>query len=418
VKRRLALVAVLAALDFGPARAAEIRAFDVPELRPAELGPLPLLQPVLSAPLGPAAAAFTLPPGSPAMLLPELPPAAAPLPAPARSAQVGAAAALPRLQASALAGGAATADGVSDGAERALASRAFDEAREGPEEADAIAPAAAPTLPSYLDAPDPEHAAWIASVVAEASRSKTGGAVLARVRRMAEKRGRPVIVLVAPIGNAGEYAFDHEIVTIDSSFMAGPPLEAAPVFVHELAHVLQLAHKLPADAFEMEVEAYLAQFRVADELGYKPKRGTFHWSAYRRFKNDPDRFMAWLLKEYDGNLAVTGGGSVEDYTAALELRRAVSTSKLDRLEKRADSKRRVIARMEKTGQPAKLIEQYRLDELAPLEEKLRVARRDLGWLERDLSLLRTPESRDRYVRYAGRVIKKLRAYHARLAENG
>jgi hypothetical protein len=440
VKRRLALVAVLAALS-APASAGALRAVvlpqaEVPAARLAVLPPSTALAPL--APLAPQVPVIALP--SLSATYQHAPGHADNLSAAARPGDFGyateiskpgpaGATALSRLQFSALHGAAAIAPGVSAGAAKSLASKSFDGARTGSGDEDAAAPAppadggssaeeGAPRLPSYLDTPDPENAAWVASVVAEASRSKTGRAVLARLERLALERGRPVMVLVAPIGNSGEYAFDHEIVTMDSGHKSHPAVDAAPVFIHELAHVLQLAQGLPVDAFEMELEAYIYQFRVSDELGFKPKRGTFHWSAYRRFKNDLDRFMAWLLKEYDGNLAITGKGSLSDYEAQLEQRHFEATGKLERLEKRAAAKRRVIERMAATGQPAQLIEQYRLDELAPLEEKLRVQKRELGWMERDLLLLRTPESRERYRRYAERVVRKARAYHARLGVDG
>ncbi len=273
--------------------------------------------------------------------------------------------------------------------------------------------ASEPALPSYLASPDAAHSAWIAGVVEAASRSKTGRAVLGRVARLAEDQGRPLMVVVAPIGNSGEYAFDHEIVTLDSKHAKSAPEDAAPVFIHELTHVLQLAQELPADAFEMELEAWLTQFRVSEELGFKPPRGSFHASAFRRFKNDLDRFIVWLKKEYSTNIAVVGS-DVSEYETELEERQLKHHGELERLEKRLEKKRKIEERMRQTRQPEGLIAEFHLDEVAPLEEKVRQKIRDIGWVERDLALLRDPESRRRYQVYAARVLKRARLYRERL----
>jgi hypothetical protein len=432
VKRWLA--ASLIAAVAGPARAAapraavlpsfEVRALSLPAALPSLASPLALLQESagLSLHLAPlpgltaAANDTAVPWRSPAISALDLPGAVsgqASSFAPAATTAHAGATVLSGLQVSALDGAGATGRGVSAAGARALSARAFDGSGTANDNGGVEGGEDRPILPPYLASPEPEHAAWIASVVQEARRSKTGRAVLGRVARLAQTQDHPIMITVSRIGNSGEYAFDHEIVTMDAAHMDRPPEEAAPVFLHELQHVLQLAQGLPADAFEMELEAYLTQFQVTEELGLKAPKGSFHASAWRRFKNDPDRFIVWLKKEYEGNLAIVGS-SVEDYAAELEGRLHEAQVKVERLEKRAGTKRRVVERMLKTGQPQPRIEQYRLDELAPLEDKIRVARRELGWFERDLLLLRTPETRERYQRYAARVLKKARAYHSRL----
>lgn len=359
---------------------------------------------------------------APLPVLPALPahaaivtPAAVPVAAAAQPEHAAPSAAASLSQAAA--GAERTAD-ASDAGASALLSSGFDGAEppKGPEDA-ADVEDAAPELPAYLSVPDADHARWVASVVAEASTSRTGRAVLARAERLAAQRGRPVLVTVAPIGNAGEYSFDYEIVTIDKAWMKHDAAHAAPVFIHELLHVLQLAQSLPADAFEMELEAYLAQFRVGEEMGLKVRASnSFHWRAFRRFKNDVDRFIVWLKKEYPNNLAIVGDG-LEAYETKLIERHLKMHDELERLEKRRAKKQAVLDRMKASGQPEAACESYRLDEVAPIDDKIRVKKRDIAWAERDLAILRDPEARARYQAYAARVLKKARAYHARLARS-
>lgn len=430
----LLLVAAVPARAAAPRAAAlpalEVRALALPASAalPASMAALP---PLFAAPAGAAAAPLSGIAALPA--LPQLAPARAlamernPQALAADAAGPGAhagahagAVALATLQTSALEGAGALGKDATAAGARSLSSRSFDgegsaSSPAGPVDGGASgAGQEPPTLPPYLDSPEAEHSAWIASVVKEARRTKTGRAVLGRVERLARTQGHPVMILVSRIGNSGEFVFDHEVVTMDAGHQAQPPEAAAPVLIHELLHVLQLAQGLPADAFEMELEAYLAQFQVTEQLGLKPPKGSFHASAWRRFKNDLDRFVSWLKKEYDGNLAIVGA-SVDEYAAQLEQRLVEAQAKHERLETRAAVKRRVVERMLKTNQPAGKIEQYRLDELAPLEDKLRISRRELDWLERDLLLLRTPDTRARYQRYAAQVLKKARAYHQRVA---
>ena len=275
-----------------------------------------------------------------------------------------------------------------------------------------------PALPSFLAAADPEAGRWLSTVVATMSRSKTARAVLRKVAQQAERRGRPLVIAIAQIsGASGLFSFDHGVVTIGSNLQSGASLDtAAGVLTHELKHALQFEEDLPVMAFEMELEAFLAEFHVYEELGYKAPRESLDYSSLVRFKNDADRFIVWLNKEYyPEDLAIIGHGA-GDYEERLRSARATLQRGLRWFEGRLKKVDAVIERMRQTGQPEQAIEQYRLDEAAPLQAKIRLKLREIGWLDHDLALLSDPVARQRYKKYAARVLRQARAYHRSLSE--
>lgn len=271
-------------------------------------------------------------------------------------------------------------------------------------------------LPTYLAASDPESAEWLGAVIARMRKSRTARAVLRKVEALAAQRGRPLVVVVAPLqGASGLYNYDTGLVTVDSRHRDEQDLDmVAGVFTHELQHAVQFGVDLPMMAFEMEVESFLVEFRVQEELGYKRPAGSIDRSGFRRFKNDPERFIAWLNREYyPTDLAIIGKGAGEFEDRLLAARKSVERG-LAWHERRLKKVLVVLERMKETGQPENAIEQYRLDEVLPIESSVRMKRRELGWLDHDLAIMRDPVARARYEKYAAGVLRRARAYHKKL----
>lgn len=263
-------------------------------------------------------------------------------------------------------------------------------------------------LPGYLSAARPEDGAWLSLVVREASRSRTGRRVLRGVEKLSAGRGRPVLVLVSPITNNGEFSYDWEIVTLDSAHKKREAALAAPILIHELEHVVQRASGLPADAFEMELEAYVTAFRVYRELELEPPPGSFDRKALKRFLTDLPKFIEWLKGEYSANIALLGS-SLEEYRKTLGERAKAHGWAIARRTRELKKKQAVLAKMEAEGHPEALREAYKADEIVPAEGRLRRQKASLEWIRRDEKLLDSPEGRRRYASYAARVDKKARA---------
>lgn len=299
-----------------------------------------------------------------------------------------------------------------------LASASFDRSARarprGRAEAVAVPASAPPALPSYLVAATEDQTGFLAEVVDIASRSKTGRRVLSDIRKLSIERGRPMILMVGKIASGAQYAWNSEVITVHVENLEDP-WPTAGMLMHELQHALQFARELPADSLEMEIEAYLVQFRVSEEIGYVAKRGTFEWSALARLRNDVGRFVAWLRSTdgYAETLSIIGAG-LSHYERELERRRKNALKAVSNLEARAAEKKAAIAAMRRAGHPEALIEQYRIDEVEPGEIDLRWRARDLAWIERDLARIRSPRTRALYQTYARRVREKARRYHAHL----
>ena len=267
-----------------------------------------------------------------------------------------------------------------------------------------------------LVAADPAQAEWLGQIVATARRSKTARAVLAQVDALTRARGRPLLVAIGGVSSsaAAEYALDHELVSVGRGSLKDPPEAVAPLLLHELQHALQYAGSVPSGAIETELEAYVVQFRVADELGWKPPRSEFHAAARRKLEAGVDRFVDYVKNAYKQSLGLVGS-SMEELEAKLELRRRRQVGRRARLEKELADKEQILERMRETGQSEEAIRRFQLDERDTLLVRLRDAAHELTWMERDLQILRDPVLRKRYRAYAGNVMRRVRAYRRSLA---
>lgn len=268
-------------------------------------------------------------------------------------------------------------------------------------------------LPSgFLNVAGRENRRWLETVVAEARKSRTGRSILGKVEQLSRDRGRPIIVEIVRLrSNHGEYVYDWDILRIAREYRKKDPVQAVPTLVHELAHILQKAQGLPVDAFEMELEAHVVSLKVGRDLGLRFEKDSFYADSERKFRDGLDKYVLWLKKEYKQNISLLGS-TLEEYESTLRKRLKNTDRKIQRALREFEEKKVVIAQMRSAGQPERFIRTYALDHVSDLRQRLRDDRAQLKWLERDLSILRTPEGRKRYRAYARRIMAMVRRHHA------
>lgn len=243
-----------------------------------------------------------------------------------------------------------------------------------PRGGDAVAAPA--ELPPYLAVSRAADREFIAATAQAASASPAGRAVLKRMERLAESRGRPVKVVVRDLkGNWGQYDYVRDVLEIHSRFR-DDPLLAAPTLVHELLHILQHAEGVPAESLEMELEAHLVTVEVMDELGIEAGSDTFSAAARRELARSPEAYVEWLKGQLPGKLLLIGS----DFETLEEEMEAEVDELRDKLERKPGAR----------------------------------ARERLDWALHDLNAVTSKEGRRRYRAFAERVAAGMRRAHARL----
>lgn len=269
----------------------------------------------------------------------------------------------------------------------------------------------APSLPSYLSIADPADAVWVARVVAAAQDSATARRVLHQVAALVASRSRPVPLELGRTRLGGEFDYDTEVVRLSRSHRKAAPIEAVPVLVHELRHVVQKELGVPSDAFEMELESYMNDFKIGMELDLGPATRPWDRKVERRFRGDLDRFMAWLLKEYKDNRGLVTLG-LREYRARLSADAASARRRVASAERGLAQRAAALERLRREGAPEAVLENFAAAELAPLRERARLARIALAWAERDLGVLDDPRALRNYRAYSRRVMDLVRRTHA------
>lgn len=263
-------------------------------------------------------------------------------------------------------------------------------------------------LGAGLRVADPAHEPWLIELVSALARSKTGRRVLRDIARLERERGNPTMVVVKAIGNNGEFRYDSDLLVMDAAHLKRPAEQVAPIFAHELQHVLQRAMRLPVDALELEIESYTVENRVWSELGVKPKRDSFAILARRRLLKDTDEFVKWLGNEYKDN-RVLHGTTMDSYAEWLRKRRTGVLRRIKRAEKELEKARGVAAVMRAEGKPEAAVRSFEQDDIEPVERRIRDALVEKGWTERDLKILSTEEGRRRFRDYSRGVIRRARS---------
>lgn len=411
---RTILAASLAAALAVPSSAQVARVAPSPRVAVA---PVPLIMPS-AAPL-PAlmtASALALPALTPALAVPALavfPAAAAEDPALPPSADPARPAPEPAKQPAE-----APAEKTAENA-AADAGRIFDASAPAPEAAPAVAAAekladariSAVVPGTGLKAMRESDEAWLISVVSELMRSRTGRRVLRDIEALERKRGHPVIVEVKRISNNGEFRYDSDLLVMDAAHRKADPARVAPIFAHELQHVLQRALELPVDALELEIDSYSVESRVWTELGIEPARGSFAASARRELGKGLPSFVKWLGGEYKDNIALHGR-TMERYIEKVKKSRGNALRRIARAEKAIAEAEAQLETMRAAGMPVEAIGAHARDELHPARRRLKDAKRDLAWGDRDLALLATPEGRARFRKWADGVHRRARSLSA------
>ncbi|PIP81644.1 MAG: hypothetical protein CO113_12915 [Elusimicrobia bacterium CG_4_9_14_3_um_filter_62_55] len=267
-------------------------------------------------------------------------------------------------------------------------------------------------LPPYLKIADAEDAAYLSRLYAAALRSKTGRAVLQRVEEYTGNGREPVIVEFAE-EDGGSFTFDWEVVRMSKGYKADSDEKAAAALIHELVHVLQKGEDLPFYGVELELEAYIAQFKVVRELGAVWGKDDFHHGAYRSLKASVEGFLKMLVAQpqYKDSLSLIGSDfrKFEEQLRGME-RKAQRTA--DQMEAYLKDREATLKRLRKLGVSERRSDAYRGKEVLASEEILVSWELEIHRVRRDLRILRTPVGRHRYLDFSRRVLREARAFRA------
>ena len=238
--------------------------------------------------------------------------------------------------------------------------------------------------------------------------SKTGRRVLRDIDALSARRGHPTLVVVKRIANNGEFRYDADIVVMDAAHRRRDPAQVAPIFAHELQHVLQRAMGLPADALELEIESYTVENRVWSELGVEPEPRSFARMARARLLRDTDEFITWLGEQYKENHALHGETDAA-YSRWLEEQAEKIARRVKRAEKDLRAAKRVAERMKAEGKPESAVRSFIQDDVEPVERRLRDLAAERDWNLRSQALMADPVARAGFRAYSRGVIRRARA---------
>lgn len=249
---------------------------------------------------------------------------------------------------------------------------------------------------------------WLASVVGELMRTRTGRRVLRGISRLEERRGYPVIVEVAHISNNGEFRYDSDILVMDASHRRSEPALTAPILAHELQHVLQRSMELPTDALELEIESYTVENRVWGELGLSPPQGSFAAQARKRLLRGVEVFVPWLARQYKNNFALYGH-AMGEFSRRVSEQRERALRRVERAKKDIRLAEKAISVMRASGMPEQAVAAHAREALDPARRRLKEAQVSLAWCERDLALLADETGRARLRAFSRGVIRRARS---------
>lgn len=266
-----------------------------------------------------------------------------------------------------------------------------------------------PALPPFLSVANPADAVLLSAVLREAQASPTAVAVLAQVAQAARERGRPVVVEVVKMKEAGTFNLDWGVLSLRRRDMRSGPRANVSTLIHELQHLLQTRYELPSDLLETELESYVVDFRVSREMGDTPRPGSYDARSQAAFKKGLEPFLAFLRKEYpeDAQLHKTRS---KDYEARLRKGLETSTAKLERLKGEREERLRVLEQMKGLGHTESELSNYRQDAIGPLDAAISTMERAVSWAVRDIAILASPERRAAARAYARSVIRRARAF--------
>ena len=239
--------------------------------------------------------------------------------------------------------------------------------------------------------------------------------MLSRVELMAQTRGRPVVVEVSKSrSDLGAYSFDTGVLTVN--LVNGNPNANVATLGHELVHYLQQNMRLPSDLLETEVEAYITDFQISRELGYKQPRGEFNSAAQRNIKKGFGTFMRMLRKQYpeDASLWNTTTRDYKDRLhSIIKDSRAKLAAERDDLAKRKGT----IEQMREAGYLKSEIKAYRQDNLPKIDARIVKFRRLIQWARKDLVVLSDPATLREARAYARSVVRRAREFQKKFAHN-
>jgi len=266
-----------------------------------------------------------------------------------------------------------------------------------------------PALPGYLSVANPADGVLLASIIQAAQASPAAVSVLAQVARAAEARGRPVVVEILKMKEAGTYNLDWGVLSLRRKDMSDSARENVSTVIHELEHLLQTQKNVPSDLLETELEAYVVDFRVQRELGVQPKPGSYDEKAQITFRSGLEPFMEYLRGQYpeDAQLHKTRSKAYE-----ARLRRGLegSVEELKRLSTDRTDRELVMTQMVRLGHSEVEIKNYAQDSIAPIDAAIQTLERAIAWSIKDIAIISSPESRARARGYARNVIRRARAF--------
>jgi hypothetical protein len=221
----------------------------------------------------------------------------------------------------------------------------------------------------------------VQEIIAWTETAPTGRLTLKRARTLARRHGDWPIAFASLGKNLGEYDYISDTLWLNRKLLNGDPRLAAATLVHELTHISQHARGIPAEALEIELEAYAVHIRTLQELGV-PNR---HWDSFSRqalnlLKRGPADYTRWMQKQHPGKMLLQRGSADE-----------LSEIQADELERQEE----YIARLKENlrNNPGN----------ASIKARLKRERRIAEWTQFDIYLLRSETGLRRYRRFSAHV---------------
>ncbi len=234
---------------------------------------------------------------------------------------------------------------------------------------------------------------------------------------MAQERGRPVVVEVSKSRNdLGAYSFDTGVLTVNLQDINGNPNANVATLSHELVHYMQENMRLPSDLLETEVEAYITDFQVSKELGYKPPHREFNAAVQRNIKKGFGPFMRMLRKQYPEDASLWNT-TTHDYKARLHFIIKDSRTKLATERDERAKKKGTIEDMRDAGYLKSQIRAYRQDNMPKIDARIIKFRRLIEWARKDLAVLSDPATLGPARAYARSVIRRAREFQKKFARD-
>ncbi len=227
----------------------------------------------------------------------------------------------------------------------------------------------------------PEQKTRLKEVLSLARTIPTGRTTLRKMEELARKKGNYPVSFASLGKNLGQYDYATGTLQLNHQFLHEDLRLSVSTLIHEMTHILQHSQNIPAEALEMELEAYALHMKALKELKTPVEKwDPFSRDAVKLLKRNPQEYIDWMAEQHPGKFLIekNNGDEIAEF----------QEEELERQDKQIERLREKIEESPKN--PA-------------LKRRMKRAQMISHWIERDISLLRSPKALARYHRFSKRV---------------